>query len=272
MKKITVITFILVATTCIAQNFQGTALYKTKRMMNVILDSTVNTEEQKQINKILKKQFEKEYKLLFNKDQSIYKEQESLGEVKQGGVQVILAGVADVLYRNTREERYVNQNELYGKLFLIKDKAKKRKWKLENDTKKIGDYICHKATTTMEIIQFNVNIDNTTGKEVRSKNINTIVITVWYTSQIPVTHGPGDYWGLPGLILEVNDGSQIMICYQITLNSKGKLSIKEPNYGKVVTQEEYSKILSKKQKEMEKFQQNNRTDKKGKAVKITIQG
>ena len=32
-------------------------------------------------------------------------------------------------------------------------------------------------------------------------------ITAWYTLDIPVNNGPSRYHGLPGLILEVNDGS-----------------------------------------------------------------
>lgn len=272
MKKITLIAFLLFATVVVAQNFQGKAFYKTKRMMNVILDSTdINSEQQKQINEMLKKQFEKEYELIFDKEQSIYKEQEGLGGIKQGGVQVILAGAVDVLYRNTKEERYVKQNELYGKLFLIKDKVKKLKWKLENETKKIGNYTCNKATTSIEIVQFNINIDEN-GKKVQSKNVNTVIITAWYAPQIPVSHGPFDYWGLPGLILEVNDGNQIMICYKIILNPQKKIILMEPKSGKIVNQEEYDKILKRKQIEMEKSLQNNRKDKKGNRVKITIQG
>ena len=32
----------------------------------------------------------------------------------------------------------------------------------------------------------------------------TIEVTAWYTPEIPINQGPADYWGLPGLILEVN--------------------------------------------------------------------
>ena len=31
-----------------------------------------------------------------------------------------------------------------------------------------------------------------------------ITVTAWYTPQIPINQGPGEYWGLPGLILEIN--------------------------------------------------------------------
>jgi GLPGLI family protein len=32
-----------------------------------------------------------------------------------------------------------------------------------------------------------------------------VTITAWYT-EIQVNQGPENYWGLPGLILEINDG------------------------------------------------------------------
>ena len=47
-----------------------------------------------------------------------------------------------------------------------------------------------------------------------------ITISAWYTPQIPVSAGPGNYHGLPGLILEVNDGSETVICSKIVINPK----------------------------------------------------
>ena len=36
-----------------------------------------------------------------------------------------------LLYKNTKEDRYVNQNESFSKQFLIKDKIEARDWKME---------------------------------------------------------------------------------------------------------------------------------------------
>jgi GLPGLI family protein len=46
-----------------------------------------------------------------------------------------------------------------------------------------------------------------------------VTITAWYTPEIPVSQGPEGYWGLPGLILEVNDG-KTTICALNCLESK----------------------------------------------------
>jgi GLPGLI family protein len=77
-----------------------------------------------------------------------------------------------------------------------------------------------------------------------------ITITAWYTPEIPVNQGPEGYWGLPGLILEVNDGKTTILCSKVVLNPKDKAEIKAPNNGKEVSQKEYDEIVTKKMEEM----------------------
>ena len=77
-----------------------------------------------------------------------------------------------------------------------------------------------------------------------------IVITAWYSPEIPVNQGPENYWGLPGLILEVNDGKTSILCSKIVMNTKEKVEIKAPSKGKEVTQKEYDEIVKNKMEEM----------------------
>ena len=54
-----------------------------------------------------------------------------------------------------------------------------------------------------------------------------IEITAWYTPQIPINQGPGEYWGLPGLILEINADRTTILCSKIIMNpSENKNSFK----------------------------------------------
>jgi GLPGLI family protein len=76
-----------------------------------------------------------------------------------------------------------------------------------------------------------------------------ITITAWYCPEIPVSHGPEEYNGLPGLIMEVTDGKTILLCSSITLNVKEKVEIKAPTNGSKVTQKEYDEIVMKKMQE-----------------------
>ena len=77
-----------------------------------------------------------------------------------------------------------------------------------------------------------------------------ILVTAWYTPQIPVGNGPGEYAGLPGLILELNFYRTTILCSKIVLNPKESTAIKAPNKGKEVTREEYNKIVKEKTEEM----------------------
>ncbi|MDB4094152.1 GLPGLI family protein [Flavobacteriaceae bacterium] len=248
---IRVATVFLIAITCVisesyAQDFQGVATYKTQRKLDIKMDSTQVGGMQDQIMAMLKKQFEKTYTLTFNKAHSIYKEEESLAPPSMGGSMVIVSGMggSGELYKNTKEQYYVRQSDLFGKLFLIEDKLKETDWKLHSDTKNIGTYTCYKATTEQEQDAFKLDEADTSGK-------TTTTVTAWYTPQIPVSNGPDEFQGLPGLILELSYDSQTILCSKVTLNPKNKTTIKPPTNGKSVTQSEFDTIMTKKMNEME---------------------
>jgi GLPGLI family protein len=77
-----------------------------------------------------------------------------------------------------------------------------------------------------------------------------VTVTAWYTPQVPVSQGPGEYYGLPGLILEVNSDRTTILCSKIVLNPDEKEKIKMPSKGKEVTRAEYNEIMTKKMEEM----------------------
>ena len=76
------------------------------------------------------------------------------------------------------------------------------------------------------------------------------VIIAWYTPEIPVSFGPNNYWGLPGLILEINEDETIILCSKVTLSNKEKSKIKVPNTGDKVTQKKFDEIEKKKMDSM----------------------
>ncbi|WP_298900268.1 GLPGLI family protein [uncultured Psychroserpens sp.] len=277
--KVIIVSALLLVSKVNAQEFKGEATYKSKRKIDIKLDSTqVDSGMQERMMEMLKKQFERTYILSFNKEESLYKEEETLGAPQPQGMQVVMigSGGSDVLYKNIKEKRFTNQNESFSKLFLIKDSIQNHKWTLGSETKNIGEYTCFKATMTREIediesgISFNGDKDLSRDENAPPK-MKEITITAWYTPQIPVSVGPGNYHGLPGLILEVNDGTETVICSKIVLNPKKASDIVEPKKGKEVTQEAYDKIMEKKMKEMEeRFRSNGRGD--GENIEIRIGG
>ena len=56
----------------------------------------------------------------------------------------------------------------------------------------------------------------------------TETIIAWYTPMIPASHGPDDFGGLPGLILELNTGNTTMLCTKVVLNPKEEIVIEVP--------------------------------------------
>lgn len=262
-----------------AQDFKGIATYKSQRKMDIQIDSTqMDGDMHKQMMAMLKKQFEKEYTLEFNNNESLYKEVESLDKPTAGGggMQIIIAGSGegDLLYKNIKENRFVSQSDLFGKIFLIKDELNQPEWNMEKETKNIGEYTCFKATykrmaTMPGTMTMTVNSDEEPEESVEEEVEQTV--TAWYTLQIPVKHGPGNYSGLPGLILEISDGSETILCSKIVLNPKGGVNIEEPKKGKEVTQEKFDTIMEKKMEEINDQNNSGRRD-DGHSIEIRIGG
>ncbi len=253
-----------------SQNIQGIATYQTQRHVDIKLDSTMGDDIQKTIQEQLRKQFQKEYKLNFNSNESLWKEDVSIDKPQapsNNGVVIQVSGNQDVLYKDITQGVYTRASDLMGKKFLIEDKLEKPEWVLEKETKNIGQYTCFKATQTREV----ENTTSTNGGEIETKK-ETVVTTAWYTLDIPVKHGPDDFWGLPGLILEVNNGRMAMMCTQVVLNPKNGISMEIPEKGKKVNQETYEKIAEEKSKEMMERMNSNRRNGDSNSFSIRIGG
>lgn len=265
------ISLFLVGQLC-AQNIKGIATYKTDRKVELKMDSSqMDSGMQAQMAAMLRKQFQKEYSLQFNATESLYEENESLAApapAASGGINIVVSGSSDLLYRNTKEQRVVNQTEIMSKPFLIQDNLEKPDWKLEKETKNIGNYTCFKATYTREVTEQRFDSASDSLVEVTKERVTT----AWYTLDIPVQHGPAEHWGLPGLILEISEGDLSILCSKIVLNPEKELTIEAPRKGKKVDQAEFDEIQQKKTEEMmERFQSSNRRG-DGNSVQIRIGG
>jgi GLPGLI family protein len=263
-----------------AQDFQGQAIYQTKTTVDLSSfgGGQMSDQQKKQIAERMKSMLEKTYVLNFNRSESTYKEEEKLeapgsGNSRWGGMMSSFTGGPQ--YKNVKESLLIQEQEFFGKQFLVKDSLPKLEWKLESETKQIGQYTCFKATTTKPVDEMDFmsmrtrNRDNDQkkddekkeGEEVadtsKSKTIfddvevpKFIIVTAWYTPQIPVSTGPGEYHGLPGLILEVTADRTVMLCTKIVMNPKEKEAIEKPTKGDLVTRQEYNDIMKQKMEEM----------------------
>lgn len=274
MKKIsrTILISCIALTTAVVsygQEFQGVAHYfsKTSVDMSNFGGRQMSEEMKRQIAERMKSMFERNYVLTFNKEESIYKEEEQLETPGQGGRgfgRMMMGSFAGgPQYKNVKENVMLQEQEFFGKQFLINDELQKLDWKLEGETKQIGQYLCMKATAVKKVegIDFTAmrrsprrdretQKDSTQTKENEFEMPAEIIVTAWYTPQIPVSQGPGEYWGLPGLILEVNAFRTTILCSKIVINPKDRTAIKRPEKGKEVTQKEYNQIVKEKTEEM----------------------
>ncbi len=297
MKKIVfAVVFMLVFAASNAQkDFQGMAVYESKTSTADFKkrfegNKDITPEMQKTIEERMKKMFEKTFILNFDKQASIYKEEEKLdapGQGNGGGMRMMsnMMGGGGTFYKDVKQKAYTVDKEFMGKEFLIKDSLKTYKWVMEAETRQIGGYTCYKATTVIPASKTDfrnfrpkaekedakkeepkkgdakVTEEKTAdGKEKKTSFLDEIdlpkeiTITAWYTPEIPINQGPEGYWGLPGLILEINDGKTIILCSKVVMNAKDKVAIKASTNGKVVSQKEYDDTIIKK---MEEFRQMN---------------
>jgi len=257
-----------------AQEFQGMAIYQSKTSTEdfkarMAGNKDITPEMQKNMEERMKKMFEKTFILNFDKTASIYKEEEKLEAPTLGGggfrMMGSMMGAGGTFYKNIKEKSYTVDKEFMGKEFLIKDSLPRLKWKMEGETRVIGGFNCFKATAVRPVSKTDFqNLrpkkEDESAAKPKTEDKKTdfmsglempkeVVVTAWYTPEIPVNQGPDSYWGLPGLILEINDGKTVILCSKVVLNPKEKAEIKASTKGKLISQAEYDETVIKKMEE-----------------------
>lgn len=238
------------------QDFQARAYYFSKSKMELgNWGARLSEAQKKQIEARMKNRLEKGYVLSFNKEASLFVEEDQLDAI---------AGATDSWgknfapgkqYKNVKMNLQLQEQEFYGKKFLVKDVLQPINWNLESESKKIGNYDCFKATAsipTNELTWYSFSWDKLrSNKEaendsLQTKEIKMTLVEAWYAPQIPVGHGPLEYWGLPGLILEVSADNTTMLCSKLVLNPGEVIEIIPPEKGKEVSKLEYRTIINDK--------------------------
>lgn len=271
---------LLFVATSFSQNLSGKAYYQTKTTVD--LDGfggrEMSPDMKKQIMERMKSMLEKTYILTFNNEESIYKEEEKLEAGAGGGFGAMMGSFTPgYQYKNTKTKKVITEQEFFGKQFLIVDTIANLNWEVSKESKQIGQYIAFKATATKQIDPNDFSMarprrgnrnNNGDGakKDAEAKkdmvaeksedpmdNIEIpkeIIVTAWFTPQIPVSNGPADYAGLPGIILELNFYRTTILCSKIVMNPKDAEKIEAPAKGKEVSQAEYNKIVKEKMDEI----------------------
>lgn len=125
-------------------------------------------------------------------------------------------GADNVVHRDFEKGTVTAAKNIYEELFLIKDAPQKRSWRILSEVRTIAGYKCRKAVTRI---------------------CDSVYVVAFYTDDIPVSGGPEQMGGLPGMILEI----AVPRLYTTWVATKVEVvSIKEPTLavpvkGKVTT-------------------------------------
>ncbi len=290
MTRIITLFAVLFSIAATAQQFSGQAFYQSKTTMDMDFGGReMSAEQKKMIAQRMKQYLEKTFVLTFNKTESIYKEQEVLETNAGGGGRgfgmMMGSFSAGDQYKNIETNQLIEEREFFGKQFLVMDQAAGLEWTDTKESKMIGKYLAIKATAVKSIDanDFSMarrrNRDGDQDKDSETAQDSTktadadpmdeieipkeVIVTAWYTPMIPVGHGPSEYGGLPGLILELNVDRTTILCSKIVMNPDEPEDIKAPSKGKEVTREEYNAIVKEKTDEMREMWGRGRGGRRG---------
>lgn len=119
------------------------------------------------------------------------------------------------VYKNLADMNVTELKDFLARTYSITHPLPRYQWKVSTEMKNIMGLETHKATIGDSI-------------------------TAWFCPTIPVQDGPGLYCGLPGLILDLEDGQTIYSCTAIITNSTRE--VEKPKRAKVVTAEEFEEL------------------------------
>lgn len=131
-----------------------------------------------------------------------------------------------VIFRDFEKETKTEIIEMLGKTYLIEDSLKAPKWKVMNQIKDINGHVCMLAVT--------------------EDTIKRQKIEAWFAHDLPVSAGPGQYFGLPGLIMEldVNKGDLVITATKVEMKPVGEeINLPKKMKGKKLTSKEYDRLL-----------------------------
>jgi GLPGLI family protein len=196
------------------------------------IDSLYLKENKLNVNEIYYKHLEFQdllnYELHANKNESIYYLKEtSKKHIPSNLINIVTrSGGKGEFYTKFKDSISFNKKNFLGQLFIIKEKMPN--WLITNETKKIDSVLVYKAI-------FEKQMDN--GKK---KYISKT--TVWFAPSIPYSIGPKSLFGLPGLIMEVQE-KEILICLSKITFLQEDLKINFQKKGIEMTDKEFNDYL-----------------------------
>lgn len=137
-----------------------------------------------------------------------------------------------VYYSDLRTKWFTNRELLFTKPVIVLDSMIRIDWHVDTvSLKKIEGLVCKRAIG-----------------EFRGRTYE-----VWFSEEIPVSCGPWKLWGLPGLIVEVQDFYSDVIHIKLKSITQTDEVIEKPSGDEELTQAKYVMLFKKKLENLAKF-------------------
>ena len=164
-------------------------------------------------------------------------------------------------YTDMAKQMQYEERAFFEKEFLIIDSLKQYKWKLSEETKTIAKQLCKKATTMItapQMMRMRVsmgrggeNNTDTTANTPRAPKETELV--VWYAENIPVSFGPDNYSGLPGVIMEIDQDNGATVTTAVEVSAKyPKKELVAPTKGDKMNRVQFQENMQKLMQEMQR--------------------
>ena len=158
--------------TSIAQNNSGKIFYTETVKIDFEMPQIEGIDPE-QLKAMIPESQSSEMQLIFNSSAASYtdvpKEEKNEYQNQQGGAMIMMDfGDQSVnMYSDLVNKKVVEETDIMGKAFLIKDDMKKSEWKMTGESKDVLGYPCNKAV---------------------KKNKEDEDVIAWFTMQIPVPY------------------------------------------------------------------------------------
>jgi GLPGLI family protein len=196
---------------------------KSERFLQMVKKDALETKSSiKELEKI-------NFILEYNNNESIFYQEKTIF-INERSMQKLfpLLSISDDREVFTNKVKIYKKLNAYGQDFLLE--MPKIKWEITNIQKKIGKFNCYKAVAKIER-------ENSKRKFIQK-------IEAWFTPEIAFNYGPQEYNGLPGLIIEIKIGKNVM--YHLTeIRTIKYKKIEMPTVGKKIIWEDFNALGKK---------------------------
>lgn len=224
--------FFFFSFTLFAQVKSGEIMYGQK-IENMYIDTTSidNSDLKKIIIELFKEKQkalsndETYYSLKFNQNKSVFSTLNTMNSDVNNKMSKNLS--KGIYFVNILNKSIYHKGNFMGEdLIIYYHKQPYEEWQINNEKKIIRGYNCIKAETLRQ-----------NEKGVKTK------VTAWFTTDINLNFGPKNYFGLPGLIIELHELDSVYYVREIKFKNVALDEI-NPKEKKIITYQDYVKKVN----------------------------